>query len=212
VPADAFEKLFLYVVLFLQFGCFAHTAVSRALAYFRYTHPRATLLDVEVLHPIPRTVYSTRGHAVTTAWTHADVAIITVVLVSGHLLGNVIAGYVSMLGAIASVGLTVPATKYVLQFRLIELLLPCFRMGSAGKAAIQRAIAPIRSIAFRITASAAKQALLLPRKLPVAQDRADDLRCARKARCATLGDGSVNATAERFRKDQRTVRLTVHVR
>jgi hypothetical protein len=152
------SALFFRGVVLLQFACFAHTAVSRALTYFRYTHPRAGLLDLDAFHPILRRVYATPVLVLMTAWHYADVAVVGVVVTARYFAGEAAASAALIGGALASVGLTVPATKYVLQLRIIDLLLPCLRK---EKADIQKYIRPIGTIAFGMAAGAAEQALLV---------------------------------------------------
>jgi hypothetical protein len=164
VMAGAVEHsgaVFLHCAVLVQFAALAHTAVSRALTYFRYTHPRAGLLDLEVFHPILRTVYSTRAHVLMTLWHHADLGVVLIVVGAKKFFGEAVATRLLVFGALASVGLTFLATKYVLQLRIIDLLLPCIKKGTPEKGDVNKVIKPIGAIAFGMIAAAAVQALLL---------------------------------------------------
>jgi hypothetical protein len=64
-------------------------------------------------------------------------------------------------GSSVSTILTLPVTKYIIQLRLVDLLLPCFAQGKSDKREMKRLIRPLGGIVFGMMGSACVQAMFV---------------------------------------------------
>jgi hypothetical protein len=153
-------KALVYFLILVQYTAGATSVTSGALNYYRYSHPRAAMLDFEGCYPILRRVFSRFASFVIQVWHHVDICVV-VGFLAASIWARRFADFILIGGVALSIAVTIPATKYILQMRMIDLLLPCFSKGKTEKKDVKKYIRPIGSIAFAMMALPATQALLL---------------------------------------------------
>jgi hypothetical protein len=144
-----------------QIIALSNAATSQALSYYRYSHPRAAMLDFKGAYPILRQIYATHSHMLMFIWHHLDLLTFLFFSIAFYCAGEKMIDAVLVTGTVISVALTIYATKVVLQLRMIDLLLPCLIHGKTDRKEVKKYIRPIGSIAFGMTASAASQSMFL---------------------------------------------------
>jgi hypothetical protein len=149
-----------YFLVLVQYTAGATSVTSGALNYFRYSHPRAAMLDFEGCYPILRRIFSRFAIFVIQVWHHVDICVV-IGFLAASMWARRFANTILISGVALSIAVTIPATKYILQMRMIDLLLPCFSKGKTEKKDVRKYIKPIGSIAFAMVALPATQALLL---------------------------------------------------
>jgi hypothetical protein len=154
------RKALVYFLIFVQYTAGATSVTSGALNYYRYSHPRAAMLDFEGCYPILRRIFSRFASFIIQVWHHVDICVV-VSFLAASIWAPRFAEVILIGGVALSIAVTIPATKYILQMRMIDLLLPCFSKGQTEKKEVRKYIRPIGSIAFAMMALPAAQALLL---------------------------------------------------
>jgi hypothetical protein len=149
------------LALIIQITALSSGATSHALNYFRYTHPRAAVLDFQGAYPILMQIYSTRAHVLLFLWHHIDLFAIPVIYLAGQFTSQKVVDAIVIGDAVFSVVLSILATATILQLRMIDLLLPCLTHGKTDQREVKKYIKPIGSIAFGMMASAAMQSMFL---------------------------------------------------
>jgi hypothetical protein len=149
------------MLILLQFVGLASSVTSYALNYYRYTHPRAALLDVEGCYPTMRKLYSTSVTVLFTMWHFADLAVVAAYVFVRAWFGEAKATWILISGSVVSIALTLPVTKYVIQLRMIDLLLPCFTQDKRSDRDVKKMIRPLGGIAFGMIASSCSQAMFI---------------------------------------------------
>jgi hypothetical protein len=153
-------KEVVYFLMLVQYTAGATSVTSGALNYYRYSHPRAAMLDFEGCYPILRRIFSRFASFIIQVWHHVDIGVVAS-FVAASIWAHRFADFILIGGVALSIGVTIPATKYILQMRMIDLLLPCFSKGKTEKKDVRKYIRPIGSIAFAMVALPATQALVL---------------------------------------------------
>ena len=153
-------KRLVLALVFAQFVTLSTAMTTCGLDYYRYTNPRVVLLDYKACYETLRNIYSKRANFLVWLWHHCDLIMLSLWGLSWKFDRNM---SIPLLigGSVLSIILTVPATKYILQLRMIDLMLPCVTHRKARKQDIRSYVKPIGAIAFGTVASSSSQAMLL---------------------------------------------------
>ena len=153
-------KQLVYALVLVQFLTLSTAVTTCGLDYYRYTNPRASMLDYKACYETLRKIYSTGANIAVCLWHHCDLAVVALYIAVWRI-SSAFSDHVLILGSLVSILMTLPATKFILQLRMIDLMLPCFTRGNSRKQDIRGYIKPIGAIAFGTVASASSQAMFL---------------------------------------------------
>ena len=128
---DSF-KFFTFYCLYASF-MFSISPMTNGVNYYKYRHPKLDLLHFTGFRSILLTIYSTLSTVLISIWHYFDVIFVIITIIAINLFEMRICVKLIIAGCIIYAILAVFATKRILQFSVMSLLLPFFRVSKKNE-------------------------------------------------------------------------------